>query len=121
MARWITITKAPFDFRWPNGAVSAVTENGEQNVKDELADFAIERGFATEGKPDGSTARSTKGVGKAVRGRKPKATRQPPADNNEIDEATANLAPVDRLDGADMADDDSADDRPAVDPDASER
>ncbi len=66
MPRWITITKVPFDYRWPDAsAITAFTEAGELFVKDEVADYAIGKGYATEGKPDGSTARSSKVAPKA--------------------------------------------------------
>jgi hypothetical protein len=49
MARRITIHKAPFDYRWPNRqAITAFTSTGTFLVKDEIADFAIAKGYATE-------------------------------------------------------------------------
>jgi len=66
-SRWITV-RQPFDYRWPSGAITAfrIADAGEHLVKNELADFAVERGYATEGKVDGS-ARSKKGGKKRVR------------------------------------------------------
>jgi hypothetical protein len=61
VARWITIIKAPFDYRWPDrSAITAFSETGEHMVKDEIADFAVRSGYAIEGKADPSV-RSTKG------------------------------------------------------------
>jgi len=40
VARWITIIKAPFDYRWPDrSAITAFSATGEHMVKDEIADF----------------------------------------------------------------------------------
>jgi len=61
VARWITIIKAPFDYRWPDrSAITAFSATGEHMVKDEIADFAVKSGYAIEGKAD-PTVRSTKG------------------------------------------------------------
>lgn len=62
MARWINILK-PFNYHWPRR--QAVTHYsaahlGDKFVKDEVADFAVGKGYATEGKVD-ETSRSTKG------------------------------------------------------------
>jgi len=66
MARWITIIKAPFDYPWPDrSAITAFTATGEQFVKDEVADFAVRKGYALEGKANAS-ARSVKGGVKRV-------------------------------------------------------
>jgi hypothetical protein len=65
MPRWITVRQA-FDYHWPDrSALTAFSEAdcGDHFVKDELADFAVEKGYATEGKVNAS-ARSTKGTGK---------------------------------------------------------
>jgi hypothetical protein len=75
MARWITVRK-PFDYQWPGrGAITAFSEQhlGEHFVKDEIADFAIEKGYATEGKVD-EAARSPKGTGLVC----PRAARRMP-------------------------------------------
>lgn len=64
MARWITIKKGavPFDYRWPDAtAYTAFTTAGEEFVKDEVADWAVEQGYATEGKARASAKRSVKG------------------------------------------------------------
>lgn len=58
-SRWITI-RTPFDYTWPSRAITAYTEPGDILVKEEVADFAVEKGYATEGKVDGS-AKSRKG------------------------------------------------------------
>lgn len=58
-SRWITV-RTPFDYTWPSRAITAYTEPGDILVKEEVADFAVEKGYATEGKVDGS-AKSRKG------------------------------------------------------------
>lgn len=70
-SRWITI-RQPFNFFWPSRAVTHYKEAGEFLVKNAVADFAVEKGFAIEGKLDGS-AKSRKG--KRPRKAKAKATR----------------------------------------------
>lgn len=110
MARWITIIPAavPFDYRWPDRtALTAFTAPGEYLVKDEVADYAVGRGFATEGKAKGSTTRSTKGGTRRRRSSKPRA-----------DATAANhrrAAPVGR---PDVPDDGGAADGPAMGPGA---
>jgi hypothetical protein len=109
MPRWITITKAPFDYRWPT--VTAMTHfsmNGEFFVKDEVADFAISKGYATEGKASGSTTKSVKG--KAT---KPRKSAKPKSDAKA---APADAKPDDQLDGARLAGDDRLDAGRVVDP-----
>lgn len=60
MARWIAVTR-PFNYHWPDrSAVTHFAEPGDHFVKDEVADFAVEEGYATEGKADESS-RSSKG------------------------------------------------------------
>lgn len=69
--RWITVRK-PFDYHWPGrSAVTTFrdTDLGEHYVKAEVADFAVDGGYATEGKVDGS-ARSRKSTGKRVSSRR---------------------------------------------------
>jgi hypothetical protein len=108
MARWITVRQR-FDFRWPSGAITHFSdaELGEHHVKDELADFAVEKGYATEGKLD-ETKRSTKGTGAKVRSSRRKGkTNAKAADSGTV-------APVG---DADAADADRPADRPAVDSD----
>jgi hypothetical protein len=107
MAHWITIRK-PFDYRWPSGAITFFAEPGEQMVKNEVADFAVDNGYATEGKADGSEARSTKGGRKRRSSRK----REAPA------AATADTGPADRLGDADIPPDDRAADGGELDRDA---
>lgn len=110
MPRWITVTKAPFDYRWPDrSAISAFTQNGEFFVKDEIADFAIENGYAREGKAKGSKARSTKG--KTPRRKSAKA----------MANAAADTGSSPRVDEPHLADDDRPDVQLPVDQDASER
>lgn len=50
-SRWITV-RSRFDYRWPSGAITHFSDRdlGEHKVKNELADFAVEKGYATEGK-----------------------------------------------------------------------
>jgi hypothetical protein len=70
MARWITVTVVPFDYKWPNRtAITAFTKAGEFFVKDEVADFAVGKGFATEGK-----TRTKKAGKKAAKERAPVQT-----------------------------------------------
>lgn len=108
MARWINITKAPFDYRWPDRpAITAYREAGDHFVKDEVADFAIGKGYATEGKANASS-RSTKGK---TRRRRKEAS---PA-------STADTGPAKRVDNPGSADDDRTADRQSVDNDAGER
>ncbi len=94
MPRWITITKVPFDYRWPDrSAITAFTLPGEHHVKDEVADFAVARGYATEGRAEDSTTRSSKGGRKAVGTRKRKSTAAKKTATAAIDGATPNLRP----------------------------
>lgn len=109
-SRWITV-RASFNYPWPGRqAVThfSAADLGEHLVKDEVADFAVGKGYATEGKVDGS-AKSRKG-GKAKRVRRTK--KEPPA-------ATAtDSQPSAPVGDEDAADADRAADRPLVDPDA---
>lgn len=107
MARRITVHTVPFDYRWPDrSALTAFTEPGEYFVKDEVADFATAKGYATEGRAKGSTTRSVKGkVPKAAKRRKTVADAQAADDGRD-----------DRLDDPRLADDGGADDGRAVDP-----
>lgn len=103
MARWITV-RLPFDFHWPSRAVTAFgPENlAEHFVKDELADFAVENGYATEGKVD-EAARSTKGTTKKAK------TAGKAAANRGSDDAMArpDMADHDQSAGGDQLDPDS--------------
>ena len=45
MAKWIKVV-ADYDHRWPSGAVTALIDGQIINVKDEVADAAIEAGAA---------------------------------------------------------------------------
>lgn len=110
MARWIHVSQ-PFDYRWPD--LSAITHFhdqalGDQFVKDEVADFAVEKGYATEGKLD-EASRSSKGTGK--RKSRSRKKEQPAA-------KAADAQSVDRMGDEDHADADRAADRPAMDSDA---
>lgn len=110
-SRWITVHQ-PFDYAWPGrSAITAFREAdlGEHMVKDELADFAVAKGYAKEGKLDGS-ARSRKGRRKRVRA--PRKKEAPAAE-------TADAEPVAPVDHESAADADRTADRPAVDQPAS--
>jgi len=104
--RWVTV-RAPFDYRWKGrDAITSFTEGdlGEHLLKAEVADFAVDGGYATEGKVDGS-AKSRKG-----RGKRAKVKKDPPA--------AADAQPSTPVGDKDAADADRAADRPAVDADA---
>jgi hypothetical protein len=108
--RWITVRK-PFDYHWPGrAAITAFSKNdlGEHHVKAEVADFAVENGYATEGKVDRS-ARSKKG-----RSAKP----SPRAAQETKAAETADASPAEVVDNADAADADRPADGAAVDNDA---
>lgn len=108
MARWITVRSA-FDYRWPGrNAVTEFNTPGEFMVKDEVADFAIAKGFATEGKAEGSTTRSVKG--KTRRRRAAKV-----AEKGAATVEASNAGPVPPVADADAADADRAADRSPVD------
>ena len=70
MARWITIIKTPFDHRWPSGAITHYTKTGEFLVKDEVAERAVARGYAFEGKASDIRSSKTAGAGRVRRARK---------------------------------------------------
>lgn len=111
MARWITVHR-PFDYHWPGrSAVTAFRNADEHFVKDEIADFAVEHGHATEGKLEGSTKRSSKGT--TARAKRAKA-----ASKGTTAAKTADSRPDDAVAGADLADDDRAAGRDGVDSDA---
>jgi hypothetical protein len=98
MPRWITVRR-PFDYHWPSRAITAFSENdlGEHFVKDELADFALMEGHATEGKVD-AAARSRKSLGKRAVRRHPKGPRAAKTAHDRSDDAVAQpgLADADR-------------------------
>lgn len=102
--RWITVRKVPYDYHWPGrSAMTSFGEAGEYLVKAEVADDAVGRGFASEGKADGSEAKSTKGK----RPRKAKATRATKSAKPTTDAGT-NAGKNARVGGANLAADDSA-------------
>jgi hypothetical protein len=110
MARWITVSK-PFDYPWPGrSAITAFSEDhlGEHFVKDELADFAVKSGYATEGKVD-EAARSTKGTGSRRSSRRKK---------DAASAKTADSGPEPSVGDEDVADADRAADRSGLDSDA---
>ena len=109
--RWITVRKA-FDYHWPGrSAVTAFRDPGEYMVKAEVADFAVDHGHATEGKADGSEARSRKG--KTPRGKRAKAAAKgsaaAKAADNRRDDAVAepDMAVPDRPDDGDAVAEDA--------------
>lgn len=111
MARWITVHR-PFDYHWPGqSAVTAFRDADEYFVKDEVADFAVERGHATEGKLKGSTKRSSKGT--TARPKRAKA-----APKGTAAAKTADSRSDDPVAGAHLADDDRPAGGDGVDPDA---
>lgn len=113
MAKWITVTSVPFDYRWPLAtAITAFTEKGEFYVKDDVADFAVSKGFARLGKAKGSRARSTKGKTDAAKVAKVPSNAAP---------TTTDTGPDDKLDGAGLAVDDRLDTGAVVDSDAEQR
>lgn len=106
MARWITV-RQPFNYHWPDrSAVTHFKEPGDQFVKDEVADFAVKKGYATEGKVDGSS-RSSKGGKPKVRKARAKKD-APPVE-------AADHGPAEGVDHADHADADRPDDGRIVD------
>lgn len=106
-SRWITV-RTPFDYTWPSRAITHYSEPGDQLVKDDVADFAVANGYATEGKADGSARSRKGGKGKRVR----RARKGSPA----AKAADTRAVPPVGDEGA--ADADRAADRPTVDPDA---
>lgn len=115
MARKINVTK-PFEFRWP-GAVAftvfSTKDLGEHTVKDELAEFAIAKGFASE---VGAKKAAAKPVASKA---KTKATAAASSDSVASDAKAAIIQPDDRLDGQGLADDGGAKDGDSLAPAAS--
>lgn len=106
-SRWITVRQS-FDYYWSHRAVTHFSnaDLGEHLVKNEMADFAVEKGYATEGKLDGS-AKSRKGKRPRSKSRKGK----PPA-------KTADIGAEPPVGDAGAADADRAAGGASVDPDA---
>jgi hypothetical protein len=108
MARWITVRRR-FDYHWPGrSALTAFRDPGEYMVKDEVADFAVANGHATEGKLAGSKARSRKGKTETHNRGKAAAKGSAAAE-------TADNRPGDRVAEPDLAVPDRPDDRASVD------
>lgn len=109
MARWITVTK-PFNFSFSRSAALHFAEHPqfpfprEEYVKDEVADFAVARGYATEGKARGSATKSRKG--KTASPKRARTTRNAPS---------ANRRSVASVGSADVPTADSAGDGSGVD------
>lgn len=96
--RWITIRKVPYDYRFKDrSAMICYSEPGEYMVKGEVADDAVVKGYASEGKADGSEAKSRKGKSP----RKRKAVKLAP-------DAATDTGSNDSLGGSDLAAHDSA-------------
>lgn len=112
--RWITIEKAPYDYRWPDRpVVTCFKEPGEYLVKAEIADDAVNvKKVAREGKLDGSEAKSPKGK----RERKKKTTPPPAKGKTDADATASDIGTNAGVDGAGVPAPDSADVRSAVDP-----
>lgn len=102
--RWVTV-RNPFDYPWPGRAAITSFKDadlGEHLLKAEVADFAVEGGYAVEGKLDGSARSRKGGKGKRVRAAKKKgkpaaktADPQPGAPVGDQDAPDADR-PVDR-------------------------
>lgn len=58
--RKITIVKAPFDFEHSRLSVTQYSATGEFLVPGRVADFAVAKGYATEGWASDSTTRTAK-------------------------------------------------------------
>jgi hypothetical protein len=113
-SRWITI-RQKFDYYWPGRTAITAYVPAEIRVLDEVADFAVAKGYATEGKADGSDA-TPPAPKKATRRRKP-AKKAAPA--KEIAAATtADTGPAEGVGDSPVPDVDSAVDRSGVDHDA---
>lgn len=115
--RWITVRK-PFDYRFASGAIVAFADAhlGEHMVKGEVADFAIEKGFATDGKLDGSEAKSDKGKVTKAKSARAKATRATKSSKAIADASTAaDSGRNNRLAGKGLAGNGGADAGAAVD------
>ncbi len=59
--RRITITRVPFDFEHSRTSVTHYSATGEFLVPGRVADFAVSRGYATEGWAGDSVTRTVKG------------------------------------------------------------
>jgi hypothetical protein len=110
-SRWITI-REPFDYTWPGRPAITAYEPGELRVLDEVADYAVAKGKATEGKADGSDATPPKKTKTRKRAKKasPKKEAAPAT--------TADTGPAAGMGDAPVPDADRTDDRPSVDHDA---
>lgn len=56
-SRWITV-HARFDYRWSRLSITDYTP-GEYRVKNEVADYATEKGYASEGRAEEQNAGTT--------------------------------------------------------------
>jgi hypothetical protein len=125
MPRWINVT-GRFEYTYPDRLTTIVFNErdfGDHMVKDEIADYAVNGGFASEGKAD-EQSRSDKGRRRTPR--KPSTTKssakpqQPsrrarPRATAAASDAAANLEPGNRVGAEDADDADRADDRGGVD------
>lgn len=121
MPRSVTITGAPFDYRLSPVAVQHFADNGVFTVKDEVADYIVDRGLGFEGKEPGAKSKNGKGGPKRRRARGSAArkgsgptrssTSGSAAAKADADAKASDIQPVDGVDGAGLADADSASNR----------
>ena len=101
MGKRVNMIRVPFNYYWPKvSAVTCITQLGPVLVKDEVADAAIERGFA---EPFDPAAKITRATGTKIRARKPRAR------------TAANSRSTGIVDRTDLVAHDSASDSPSVD------
>lgn len=111
-SRWITIRER-YDHYWPSRAVTSYPP-GEYLVKNEVADGAMGKGKATEGRVDGSEATPPPPPKKRATKAKRTTKAKNPA-NMAADAKAPDAGPVDRVDAESVAAADSAGDRSGVD------
>lgn len=109
-SRWITVRET-YNHYWPSRAVTHYTP-GEYRVKNEVADGAIAKGKATEGRADGSEATAAK---KPKHSRKTSTKRRAKVAGNAEASDTGTVA---AMGDTGVSDADRPADRPPVDSDA---
>lgn len=98
--RWITFHKVPYNHPHSRSAVVCYSETGEFLVPARVADRAVAKGYATEGKAPDSTTRSVKGGPKRPTTRRPKRAK-PLGDAKTADRGSnPKLVRTDRADHA---------------------
>jgi hypothetical protein len=114
-SRWITV-REPFNYYWPSRAVThfSADDLGEHRVKNEVADFAIAQGKATEGKVDGSEATPPPARKRKVK----RVTKRKAAGKTAGSAKASDSGPVAPVGDESAADADRAADRPSVAADA---